>query len=491
MITGTEIAVTRASFDLLKLVGGILTTNPRRFLQLKARLEKFEFQHEDYCAQLAHWDKLWHYTGNHSEDIYRRLWNEQYEAIVENRNAIQRDCEELGKHLARVLGNHGENISAWRKYGALHRKKIIGALTFALASEESLTAQVTSLEQKFATLRSLSNGRLESIIGSSAKNAVEQPKLVDTALYAVNLRSFGERVSQLRKAVSTSDWALELCGTEYGSDEFDTWETLVDMTVLRVRFGYLMCEDQRRVTLVYSPKRPETPENWPCRVVPIRAPLAASPLALARQESISDEPAVSDNPSAEHKQDFPPGRKSRSFRDLFKVNFFGSRETRAQWQGDQARLLASLSRWAVLLWESDWITNACCSGIRYVCTDGDIEAESFHAITVKQLQAAINEEGHHRDLRLKNLGLVLAEIVCYAPFRQSRVGNDLTYQKFIDGIWQDISTTDLLKEVKKSSLASESLRKAVEFCLNTLEPGPRSGDLMDFYREIINKVVAP
>lgn len=150
------------------------------------------------------------------------------------------------------------------------------------------------------------------------------------------------------------------------------------------------------------------------------------------------------------------------------------------------------------------------SGIRFVRVEAEAGAASdqchcFHSLTIQQgherqapqvqgqqeqqVQQAGNEECHHRDLKLKNIGLALAEAICATPF-QSSTTDISQYQIWDAGRWVEIDGKGLLNMVKDKSL-SEDLCGAVDFCLTEKDPGNKADKIASFYLDYIEKVFTP
>ncbi|KAH8755517.1 hypothetical protein BGZ57DRAFT_958057 [Hyaloscypha finlandica] len=490
----TVIAEASFVFTILTFVTtGLGSLNSLRhvFAQFRREMERLQLAFAVHEEELKAWDTAWNFN-NFPDDVYRFLWGQRYDDIRTARAAVERNLNGLNAHMLRVLDIKHDDPE-WRRNLALHRKKILGRFTYALFSRDSLTKKFTRIEDSIKSLQTLSQQRLNLISGPKLGTNTIDPRV---ATRLGNLHQFGKDLFyQLRLLPLTSEWGLELRPPETGSD-IERWQT---QRVFRVWFSFRVDGPQdpgwRRIILQYSLWAQSSPPDWSNRVV--NNDLHPSPQEF--------NPTVSKSP--------PHAQKTRPFRTLFKQQFFQTRWDLKQWQADQAHLLLSLSNWTALLWTSDWTTNLCCSGIRFVRVEAEAGAASdqchcFHSLTiqqgherqvpqvqgqqgqqVQQVQQAGNEECHHRDLKLKNIGLALAEAICATPF-QSSTTDISQYQKWDAGRWVEIDGKGLLNMVKDKSL-SEDLCEAVDFCLTEKDPGNKADNIASFYLDYIENVFTP
>jgi len=425
-------------------------------------------------AQLLEWETTWSYDQC-SDDVRRFLWADLYEDISQARVDVRTDVDNLKLHLDRVQNKADRADPAWRKAIAVHRKQVLRQLVYALASESSLTKEIGELKAKIQVLKDLSDQRMNSIRGQkqSAANLGEHEML-----RLGNLCKFGIHLfEKLRPLAATSEWALEMRPPGRGCNA-EIWDT---ETALRVWFNFVVNGaqggDLRRVELEYELATKMIPVDWENRVI--------DPGGNIQPDH---------NPSVASV--IPHVQKTRSFRTLFKEKFFERVEVRKKWQSDQAHLLLSLCNWAILLWASDWTTDLCCSGIRFVKIQAPANNDPcLHYFMIPpnhvslaqqaqqaqppqqnqpQEQQAQNEECYHLGPKLKNIGLTLAEAICAIPFRQSRTipGHYEKWGSVIpDGVpgWLPISRSELDSLVYKKSNNSDDACGAVRFCLTAAE----------------------
>jgi len=476
-----EVPVAFGAVSFASTAFGLITSNlsnlnslRHSFVKFRRRVQSLRRNVELCEAQLLDWDKTWNYN-NYSDNVYRFLWGDLYDKINKAREDVKRDVDALILHIERVLDNPDRRDPAWRRHFALHRKPILRRFVFALLSEASLTKEISQLRDDLNGLKDLSDQRIKSIRGPkpSAANIGSE-----VAMRLGNLGQFGQDLFQkLRPLATTSEWALELRPPEGGGDA-EKWQT---ETVLRVWFTFVVGGpqggDSRRVYLQYELKARTMPDGWVSRVV---------------------DPDNNHHPPGNPKvaSGRPHVQKTKPFRALFKGQFFDNRRVRKQWESDQAHLLLSLTNWAILLWASDWTTNLCCSGIRFVKAKAEAgainEGPCLHSLTIQpshvlqaqqarqlqqgqpQAQQGENEECHHTGPKLKNLGLALAETICGTPFRRSPTITS-QYEKWDRDVhlghltWVAINEYDLLELVHQKSNNSREIRDAVDFCLTVDE----------------------
>jgi len=431
-------------------------------------------------AEFLAWNKTWNYN-NYSPDVYRFLWGQLYNRIINARAAVDEDVQRLWGHIEHVLDTPTIDRE-WTRHFAFHRRPILRRLTFALCSEKSLIREITQLNDDLKNLQTLSDVRLKLLSGTKLSTPITAP----LATRLGNLVNFGQNLFlNLRQPREASDWALELRPLETSGDA-EAWQS---MRFLRVSFMFFLHSPQNRgwhrVTLQYmlqEPIRRDDGESWVVDSSGDANPQSNSTVSRDRLYM----------------------QRTRPFRTLFKEGIFGNRAVYKAWEADQAHLVLSLSNWAMLFCKSDWATNICCCRIRFVRVGTEAEAMGargprLHSLAIqeshehqeqhgRQVQQAGNEECFYRSPGLKNLGLVLAETICATPFRQPAT-NTSQYERWNGSAWVEISETDLL-DIVRSKSNSEKLVKAIEFCLN-VDVTANADDIASFYSEYVEQVLTP
>ncbi|KAJ4993518.1 hypothetical protein SVAN01_01066 [Stagonosporopsis vannaccii] len=154
----------------------------------------------------------------------------------------------------------------------------------------------------------------------------------------------------------------------------------------------------------------------------------------------------------------PQAKRTRPMGDLLKYSpklFLD-----AAWYRDRAKMISAISHWALLLWDTNWMKQLCCHGLRF--EKGMDERKSIDQLFYVD---ECPEHGVcHHSSRLRNLGLVLAQLVLGKPLRQAATEDHKNYHQWIGDSWQPIFRSDVIAEVF-STTTSIPLSDAVGFCL--------------------------
>ncbi|KAF1952012.1 hypothetical protein CC80DRAFT_538495 [Byssothecium circinans] len=160
-------------------------------------------------------------------------------------------------------------------------------------------------------------------------------------------------------------------------------------------------------------------------------------------------------------------RNPRTFRtrpigSLFKSQpelFRETSESRRRWEFDRMGLVLGALNWAILLWNTSWLSDLCCDGLQ-IEKDMDALDRCMQTFTVT--------ERNQHPLNLRNLGVVLAEIFLETPIRVTHddLIQELGYERFVGGRWEKISPLKIGDEVVAKTISAQ-LRDAVFFCLTS------------------------
>jgi hypothetical protein len=178
-------------------------------------------------------------------------------------------------------------------------------------------------------------------------------------------------------------------------------------------------------------------------------------LLLGRTAEATERISASDTVSC-YQQD-PPAQRTRSIGDLIEQDpaYF----TREGWKGDRGIMVYGLVNWALLLWDSIWLSQLCCSGLHVetskVTTDRILILEECNVTLPHQ---------HHSGLR--NLGVALAEMMLARRIRLAIYGAALQYEQFRNASWEKISVSSLVQDVWTQH-SSTPLAEAIRFCLES------------------------
>ncbi|KAJ4312572.1 hypothetical protein N0V84_009855 [Fusarium piperis] len=475
-----------------------------------------------FQSDLTQWDMSWKYeTANaYQNTVYQRLWKDSFDDIVARRRDLTEHAAMLDQYVRSFLDiQEGELEEAWRSQP--YARRLVGKrLRFAAFSEQTLRDKINLLEEDIRNLQHLCDRRMEDFKGEHPGASISEK----AAGRLVALSEFGRNVWALRRKMAAySGWTLELWPSGWsGSTDLSDWQTFTQIQ-LWLSFHVRVEEDRghlqdHRVLLKYALEKHPNPTSW-------------DNLLANRDQDVGNREG---NPEV-HRQELL-ARKTESFRDLFaRRRFFADPGVYKRWEGDLVDLLLSLANWSALLWDTNWTTNLCSSGIRFVQGDvsggPSIPSPCLHTLSLAQdhepvdgqnewngPRGAVPAQGHeqrpprrdmehpppeeeqrdgferciHGDakLKLKNLGLVFAEMICATPFRFQRENSSL-YERWNDAnTWVDISENHILGLVEAKS-GSRKVREAVNFCLRSEHGSQGTEGLGTFLHLYGEKVIKP
>jgi hypothetical protein len=138
------------------------------------------------------------------------------------------------------------------------------------------------------------------------------------------------------------------------------------------------------------------------------------------------------------------------------------------WLLERAQLVHVISEWTLLLWNTPWFSHLCCQSL-----DIEIDAcTSDCARHVLRVQQPHDCRPQDHSSRLKNLGLVLAQLILAVPLRPADGGNPSKYEQCVKGRWEPVYLTDLNTSINAATL-SLPVSEAIYFCL---KPEPELPD---------------
>jgi hypothetical protein len=280
--------------------------------------------------------------NDYSNPVYQFLWGEQYNNIRDARLDVKKALDRVDLHLKRAMDDPDRDDPEWRQYAALHRKSVFKRACFAFISEESLRQEIAHLRGALQNLQDLSELRMKAVRGLNPNAADISPT---DAHCLQRLLEFSQGLHENLRKLQRASWALELRPPAASQDV----ETLQNETILRIVFTYKLGSLPKRVEFQYTLGTSIAPLTW--------SNLGVSGTSWRRN-----------NPKDAHLKcaDMQPHvKRTRPFRSLFREQFFAKKKVRKSWESDQAYLLLSLANWALLLWDSEWMTDLCCSGLRF------------------------------------------------------------------------------------------------------------------------------
>lgn len=430
-------------------------------------------------------------AGNQHPEIYQFLWSDQYSRIYDAVILVEGSMTRINEHIERIV-NEKKNTPAWRHYLNVPRARYIRNLTYALFSNSALQAEIARLRGSINRLKDISETRLRVMQGNDA-----DLKLTGTdAFQLANLEYFGRKIAQeLRDALpAESAWSLELCHPDIGGSA-TKWQGLTSVQLwLSYSIPVVGQHDtaRQRIILEYSLVDDPNPPPW-ASALPGGANSARNPPGNPHRGLVHN-PRLTENWHG-------TGNLTVPFSNLFRT-WHGNGDFQAElWARDQAYLVLSLANWSLLLWTSDWTARWCSSGLHFVRARTSVETAgrrsfffpSFSGCAFQRPGIAIPHDHHdcrHSDLKLCNLGLVLAEAICVIPLRAT--ATQYRYDKCVNGEWMPLYEDALLDLVDEKTGRSKGVRDAVQICLRSTDTLQTTKDkLAGFLKKHVKTVFDP
>ncbi|KAK4213838.1 hypothetical protein QBC37DRAFT_400220 [Rhypophila decipiens] len=476
----------------------------RKFLDFSRQIAIFANTLDACRCDLDELDTLWGYDV-WSDNVFQEVFGDQFERVQGERERVIKHANKVREYLMdKFLKMTEEEAIPWlqdpRKTPGVFLWKL--RIRYAFFSEETLRTKITDLEKAISNLRNTHRAQQKRLLGDNPKPTLN-PKHINQL---VTLRKHGEWLWGLRQKGETSryyDWTIDLRPPGWeGSTDIIDWENVtLDRAQIWLSFrtpqgyGYSAQEYRLRFDQDVNAKLcllgPLGPGSVPYLLVHHPEP----------RRNVGGNPIISTERLLY--------QRTKDFQRLFaEEEFFRHPSTYTAWQSDLGQLLVSLTNWSALLWNTNWITDLCPSGIRFVDEGGPPEPR-LHTLG----QRPDHADGDYGDcnhstpeFRLRNLGLVMAGLICASAFRfttrsQRRDSDIKPYQlwKPSERRWVSLRPNDILIMVKDKS-KSVTVKDAVHFCFEYKDiRGPRS-DSRDVYswdnhatflRNFIEKVIVP
>lgn len=451
----------------------------REFRECKKRLRAYKRELADCYGKMKSWAMIWQDGSGYNEESYRYMWSESYDEIVHGMEDIAELSSQIEKSIHKasnvVQKPEQDRLRLLDKLiSELSRKgrQTVKDIAMALYQNQALADRIGRLKSTIDNVTNLSKREFQNRHGvylTGEATAADIDRAVRLHEFVQSLTTLASKLYEERSAAQTTDqWALELRFPDENGNVKDwdqTSRVFIDFTFVIVRPP--ASESERKLRVKQQRYRLENSGDqidWQQIILgQVNAPeIAANVLRT-------------------------PTRKSHPFRKLFKEGFFDHTLMYRAWEQDQARLTLALSNWALLLWDTNWTANLCCHGLRFVPPVSGSDF-STHTFSVEE-----HEHCTHHSLKLKNFGLVLAEIILATPIRP--VATDMEYARQYEKWakaeekWIRISREEILKEVNKKS-KSASLCDAIKFCLDERSPlatGPFSPNFLQQYIDSVFK----
>ncbi|KAH4848969.1 hypothetical protein HBH75_149900 [Parastagonospora nodorum] len=215
------------------------------------------------------------------------------------------------------------------------------------------------------------------------------------------------------------------------------------------------------------------------------------------------------------------GRRTRPLGELFVKNPHLFRDV--AWRPDRMSLILGIVKWALLLWDTEWMKHLCSYGLHiekipiervatkdpitegtivdasheYAPTDDKAlgeDAKMNASTQVFVLNECSNYDCRNSSLKLRNIGLVLAEMVLAVPLRSRSESAGIveapSYEQFVNGHWKNISSTKIKTDVRMKTM-SIPFANAVGFCLTDVSKLGKAPFQAGFLFRYIEKIYKP
>ncbi|KAH5403635.1 hypothetical protein HBI32_164820 [Parastagonospora nodorum] len=199
------------------------------------------------------------------------------------------------------------------------------------------------------------------------------------------------------------------------------------------------------------------------------------------------------------------GRRTRPLGELFVKNPHLFLDV--AWRPDRVSLILGILKWALLLWDTEWMKHLCSYGLHIEKSSTErvatkdplpegtiVDAKKNASTQVFVLNQCSNDNCRNSSLRLRNIGLVLAEMVLAVPLRSMSESAGTveapSYEQFVNGHWKNISPTKIKMDVRMKT-KSIPFANAVGFCLTDVSKLGKAPFQAGFMFRYIEKIYKP
>ena len=373
---------------------------------------------------------------------------------------VKRLCEKmernLRKHCPIDTGMWEMLTSHWKEGKHLKWKdlehgsaNIFRGLAYALWKKKKLDSWINRLKEEVEGIDSLSKSELKRRTADFASDNPSQAEIRRTR----NLEDFVQTLNNFAQQLHhhctntpcTQGWALGLRPPHSSKDDLEEFKRCAKDVKSWSHIGKVDIE------LVYYLKE-QTVKEGRLRVCHHRKVVQPQ---VPWHDVIKGEIAMNDQTITCNILDEPRVR-TRPLGVLIQEGFFENIAVRKTWQQDCARLLRGISNWTLLLWNTNWTQQLCCYGLQI---EQEVSAQDYF----RQLfTAGLHKDGcTHHPWRLRNLGLVLAQLTLATSFRCKA---ELELEEWVDAAWSPIYVEDILDRLLMRP-NTDKIRDVIEFCL--------------------------
>ncbi len=329
-------------------------------------------------------------------------------------------------------------------------------LAHALWKNKKLERWMSRLQKEIEAIDTLSKDEFQERTAGFANKDPDETEVSRTMrleTFIQKLQSFAQKLhEQCTSTPTTKAWALGVRPPQRSKDsaeeikgsarDINSWR---DIAQVNIELVYTLEGEkirEGRLQLSHHRNHAQSPMLSP---EIIKGEAAINDARIKR--NILDEPRV----------------RTRPIGKLIHDGFFQDIEINKAWQQDCARLIHGISNWNLFLWNTNWTQELCCYGLQ-------IEQKVSAQDCFRQLfTAGLHEKPCvHHPWRLRNLGLVLAQLVLATPFRctgDTGDAGDLELEEWNGEAWSSVYDVDILQRLLDRP-NTEKIRDVIEFCMN-------------------------
>jgi hypothetical protein len=344
--------------------------------------------------------------------------------------------------------NQGNAIGAWRKMKkrleiGIFRKpraqssKFWIATTYALWEKDIVDGWITDLEKTLDVIDKLLDKDFHSRTAhqfSGKPSRWQEAELKQLESFVENLWDLaGGLYNDCTNAANTSGWALGLQSPAYGNDVANL--RLGQPVNIQFRFSAVkLAEDERhfRLDVRYQHDNPATP-----------TPVGVS--KLVQEYVLNSGESTTSLANVHCSLQDPLPRRTHSLGHLLQQQPDIFRDK--YWIKDRGDIIYGISNWALLLSQTPWLENLCCYGI--------------------VVEQSLTPTNHTRPIfdgpLLKNLGLVLVQLLLGKTIRPTSNSNDSEYEQHENGKWTTVYLSQTIEEIGATTFSLE-LQNAIKSC---------------------------
>jgi hypothetical protein len=401
------------------------------------------------------------------------LWSAHWrdsnlEGYIGSLHSNVQDVKDLCATIEGEIQGHTSNVTelkAWHTTKKRARKGIFlrhetrtrvdgfcSAIKYALWKKDILENWISRLEKDIEAIHKLYERDFHSRNAPRSHGAVDLAQVDESA----RLTDFAQKLTCLAMGLyqectnlpGTTAWAVGLRTPEAGQD-ISRWDV---PTPIKIELQFSARQeinesDPFRIHVIYQVdnRATHTPEN---AIKQVNGLLSSS--------SRVDSRATSSIGGCDQQRSTTKSSSIGHLLEHWPRYFRGD-----SWLVDRAELVYAISEWILLLWDTPWLSRLCCHGLEIVVGN---QSKSRYAKHVVFIEADCDCPTPNGRSRLRNLGIVWAQLVLGTPIRPALSGDPREYQVWSEKIWETVFHSDINARVHMET-GSQPLQEAISFCL--------------------------